>query len=374
VLVDRWSPEAAEQGVVNPNVNILGASGGGKSFAAKLLALREYARGARLLILDPEREYRPLARALGGAWINAAGGEGRLNPLEIRPLPPDTDAEPEEGETPLQGRGPLAVHMQRVVLTWLQLYLPGLDDLERATLSQAVLAAYRDHGIGWETDPASVKTWPTVADVYRHVRDAGAERLAVLLEPAVSGAESALWCGQTTLPPAGDVTVVDIRDLVDAQETVRRAQYFALLTWAWDLVRAGQAEGRRTVLLVDEAWLLADPQTPQALAFLRDLSKRIRKYQGSLVIVTQNSVDFLDPAIRRYGEPVVANAATKLFFRQESRDLEALTQLFRLTEAEQALLSGAKRGEALLIAGNSRVRLTTEASDVEARVIAGGGL
>ncbi|KKM13033.1 conjugal transfer protein TraC [Clostridiales bacterium PH28_bin88] len=370
VLVDRWDPPEGS-GLTNPNINILGTSGGGKSYASKVLLLREYALGARILILDPEREYRRICRALGGAWINAAGGSGRINPLQVRPVP-DPAVDDEDDETDMHEgftvRGPLSAHLQRVK-TFFQLYLPGLDDLERARLDEAVLASYRDYGVDWHTDPASVNTWPTVADVYRHVKAAGAERLAVLLKGAAEGADSALWAGQTTIPPVGDFTVLDIRDLTDASDTVRRAQYFNILGYAWDVVREGQATGKRTVLVVDEAWLLADPQTPQALGFLRDLSKRIRKYLGSLVVITQNVVDFLAPELARLGQPVVTNASSKLLMRQESRDLEALRELLRLSDAEVDLLAGAKRGEGLLLAGNQRVRVRIEAAPHEAEVI-----
>lgn len=364
ILVDRWN---ASEGITNPNVNILGTSGGGKSYAAKVLLLREFALGARVLIVDPEREYRGICRAVGGGWVNCAGGQGRINPLQVRPVP-DTGDDEDDEDTTATVRGPLAAHMQRVK-TFFQLYLPGLDDLERALLDEAILSAYQDYGVDWHTDPAGVKAWPTVVDVYRHVQQAGAERLAVLLKAAAEGADSALWAGQTTVPPVGDFTVLDIRDLTDASDTVRRAQYFNVLGYAWDLVREGRATGKRTLLVVDEAWLLADPNTPQALGFLRDLSKRIRKYSGSLVVITQNVVDFLAPELARLGQPVITNAAMKLLMRQESKDLEALRELLRLSDAEADLLAGAKRGEGLLLAGNRRVRVRIEASPHEAEVI-----
>jgi len=365
VLADRWeAPDGS--GITNPNLNILGTSGGGKSYASKVLLLREFALGARVLVIDPEREYRGICRALSGDWVNCAGGGGRINHLEVRPVPEEKDDEGEDDAT--AARGPLGSHLQRVK-TFFQIYLPSLDDLERAQLDEAILDVYKEYGVEWDTDPAEVKTWPTVIDVYRRAQEMGAERLAALLKPAAEGVDSTLWAGQSSVPPAGDFTVLDIRDLTDASDTVRRAQYFNVLVYAWDLVREGRATGKRTLLVVDEAWLLADPNTPQALGFLRDLSKRIRKYGGSLVVITQNVVDFLAPELARLGQPVVTNASTKLLMRQETRDLEALTELMRLSEAEVDLLAGAKRGEGLLLAGNRRVKVRIEASSYEAGVI-----
>ena len=364
VLVDRRDPPP-NAGIANPNLNILGTSGGGKSYAAKTLLLREFAMGARVLVLDPEREYRGLAKALGGSVVDCGGGKGKINPLQVRG-PADTPDDDEDGG-PVGVRGPLASHLQRVK-TFLRLYLPSIDDAEQAQLQDAVLAAYAAKGVTWQTDPAAVTAWPTVADV--HAALPADSRLALLLGDAATGADSALWAGQTTVSAASDFTVFDLHALTEAADGVRRAQYFSILGYAWDLVREGQAAGRHTLLVVDEAWLLADPQTPQAIGFLRDLSKRIRKYGGSLVVITQNVVDFLAPELARLGQPVISNASTKLLMRQEAKDLEALRDLLRLTEAECDLLSGAKRGEGLLLAGNQRVRLRIEASAHEAEIIA----
>jgi len=44
---------------------ILGRSGSGKSYATKLYLLREWMQGARIIIIDPEREYNNIARQIG---------------------------------------------------------------------------------------------------------------------------------------------------------------------------------------------------------------------------------------------------------------------------------------------------------------------
>ena len=55
--------------------------------------------------------YNPLFE---GNWIDVAGGKGGLiNPLQIRPVPPDTDdenAEPQENDS----IGDLAIHLSLI--------------------------------------------------------------------------------------------------------------------------------------------------------------------------------------------------------------------------------------------------------------------
>lgn len=372
VLLDRW---AQTNGRINGNVNILGGSGGGKSTASKVLLLREYVRGARVLIVDPEGEYGPLAKSLGGIVIDTAGGHGRINPLHVSPEPDEDDDANASHNPGTSVSGPLATHIQRLK-SFFDLYLPCLEDLERAVLEKATVAAYRAAGVDWATDPAGVQTWPTVADVYHQLQQRDdAKRLVVLLESAAEGADSALWAGQSTVQVGhADFVVLDIHRLQRAAPNVRRAQYFNVLSLAWDLVREGRATGKYTVLVVDEAWVMIDPAAPQALQHLYEWSKRIRKYGpnpigSSLVIVTQNINDFLAPEVERLGAPVIDNASIKLLTRQEGRDLEGLSTLLRLTEAEHSLLSNAKRGAGLLLAGNDRVRLNIEVAPWEAELI-----
>ena len=60
VLFDRFSLE-------NANMVVFAKSGGGKSFAVKLEALRALMLGTEILIIDPENEYQTLADAVGGS-------------------------------------------------------------------------------------------------------------------------------------------------------------------------------------------------------------------------------------------------------------------------------------------------------------------
>lgn len=361
-------------GRINGNINILGGSGGGKSTAAKILILRALAMGWRVLVLDPEAEYTRLAKTLGMPVVDVAGGAGgRINPLHIDPTPDEPD---EDEETAGPGaQGALAIHLQRV-RTFFRLYLSSLNDVEHAILEKAVVAAYAAKAVTWETDPATVEDWPTVGDVYAEiVKRPDAERLAVLLESAATGADAALWGGQSTVRVGRDpLVVLNLKRIGNAEPKVRRAQYFNVLAHAWDLVRQGRSTGQYTLLVVDEAWTLVDSNAPQALEHLRDWAKRIRKFGplpigAVMAVVTQQISDFLDPAVAYLGAPVISNASIRILTRQEGRDLEALSGLFRLTEAEHSLLSSAKTGEALMIAGNDRVRLRVEVAPHEAELI-----
>jgi len=364
VLLDIWRREGDR---TNSNLTILAKPGAGKSFAAKMMVLREYLQGSRVIILDPEREYQEMCRLLGGHWINC-GSRGQINPLRARPIPPDDSSAGEQSS--------LSLHV-RTLRTFFSLYLKDLSDLEKALLEEAIMDVYKAHGILLTTDVATVSQWPTIKHLYEHLTDRAGKntdltRLAVLLKRAAEGTDAGLWSSDISDPTVdAGITVLDIHDLKNAEDAVRKAQYFNVLSYAWGLIERDRQE--RTISVVDEAWILADPQTPQALAFLRDASKRIRKYMGALVVISQNVVDFLSPEVARHGQAILDNPTYKLLLAQGEKDLQVLSSLMMLSEAEQEFLLTAGRGEGLLVAGAQRIRVKIEAAPYEALYLTGGG-
>ncbi|EGD51623.1 type IV secretory pathway VirB4 components-like protein [Thermoanaerobacter ethanolicus JW 200] len=371
VLVDIWKRGGDR---TNSNWTILAKPGAGKSFTAKMLLLREYMQGSRIIIIDPEREYKDMCNKLGGVWINAAGGEGKINPLQVRLRPVEEEEEKQDSSF----QSPLALHIQ-TLRTFFSLYLRDLTDTEKAALEDALVEVYKEAGITWDTDPKSVPNdkWPTVKELYEYLVKKAEEnpeaygRLSVLLKRAAKGADSYLWAGSTAVEADSDFIVFDVHDLQNAEDQVKRAQYFNVLSFAWNILERDRRE--RTVLVVDEAWMLVDPQTPQAIAFLRDTSKRIRKYNGSLIVISQNVIDFLAPEVQRYGQALLDNPTYKLLLAQGEKDLEAITALMNLSEAEHDLLANAKRGEGLFVAGTQRIHIKIEAAHHEMQYLTGGG-
>ena len=140
ILLDLWKRGSSR---TNSNITIVGGSGSGKSTAIKHIIASEYARGTKIIVIDPESEYKDMCYnpLFEGNWIDVAGGKGGLiNPLQIRPVPPDTDdenAEPQENDS----IGDLAIHL-KTLQTFFRLYIPSMDDRLRALLDQALVELY----------------------------------------------------------------------------------------------------------------------------------------------------------------------------------------------------------------------------------------
>ncbi|HEX8994354.1 MAG TPA: DUF87 domain-containing protein, partial [Candidatus Paceibacterota bacterium] len=77
VLFDRFSLE-------NYNSVIFAKSGSGKSYATKLEILRTLMFDTEVIVIDPEREYEPLAQAVDGRYFNISlTSEHHLNPFDL---------------------------------------------------------------------------------------------------------------------------------------------------------------------------------------------------------------------------------------------------------------------------------------------------
>ena len=374
VLVDRWNPPK-EAGITNKSFAILSPPGGGKSHATKIMMLREWALGAKVFVLDPEREYRGLVKHLDGTWINAGGGGTRINPLQAPSLPVSllTDSDEAAGSGP---QSPLMVHIMRV-LTFFAAYLPDLSAMQRALLEEAVEKSYQQKGITKDSDLSTIDAigWPHVGDVYRYCQAQSGpewETLTALLRTVGEGVLAELWAGPSTVPATvnADFVVLDIHDLQDMPDHVKRAQYVNVLGWLTDAVLKTRRDAKK-ILAVDEAWMLIDARNPETLLFMKSSSKRVRKYGGSFMVVTQNVVDFLADAIKSDGEQVLTNSAFTFLLRQGGKDLQALTGLFALSDAEQDKLTNARVGEGLLIAGNQRAWITIDTAPHESQIMYG---
>ena len=77
ILYDRTT-------AMNPNGCILGMPGAGKSFTAKREIINVGLRtDDEIYIIDPEREYKPLAEAFGGSIIKIANGSSEIGRAHV---------------------------------------------------------------------------------------------------------------------------------------------------------------------------------------------------------------------------------------------------------------------------------------------------
>lgn len=334
VLWDRFAQD-------NHNSVILARSGAGKSYLAKLEALRSLYAGIEIAVVDPEDEYRRLAETVGGAYVHLGAPGVRVNPFDLAP-----------GPDPLIRRA-LFVHTLVAVLLG-----EKPDPASTAALDRGIVGAYESVGI--TADPRShARPAPLLRDLAGALEadgDPAARILALRLAPFVTGTHRGLFDGPTSTHPSGHLVVFSLRDL---PSELKAAGTLLTLDSIWRRV-SDPSNRKRRLVIVDEAWLLMSE--PSGADFLFRMAKSARKHWAGLTVVTQDAADLLGSPL---GQAVVANAATQILLRQAPQTIDALAEAFALSAGERAYLLGAQRGQGLLAAGVDRVAFSALASPAE---------
>ena len=382
VIIDPWM---RGEDRTNSNFVIMGVPGVGKSTAIKHIVLSEYMMGTKLIFIDPHREYKELCTNLNGDWINAGGGsKGKINPLQIRTSPKDEEDEigklyEDEG----YGMGDMALYIKNLEI-FFKLYIPSLTDRHMAILKSEIIELYNDFGIFWDTDISKLSNtdFPIIEDLYNQIVKKSKDKknpyvkdyddLSLYLKDLAIGSDSFLWNGYTTINSNSKCVCIDTKDLQDSPSNIISTQYFNILQWAWDEIVKNPEE--RVLLICDEAYLMIDPKVPQSLSFLRNVAKGVRKYEGAIAVISHSVVDFLDPSIKMYGQPLLDLATFKIIMGTDGQNLEETKKLYDLTDAEEELIMAKKRGSALMIIGSKRLKIQFEIPEYKFKYmgVAGG--
>ncbi|MBR1453078.1 MAG: DUF87 domain-containing protein [Lachnospiraceae bacterium] len=357
IITDFW---LRSNDRTNSNMVVTGKPGSGKSTAVKHILLNEYARGTKLFILDPEREYIDMAKTLGGDVINVVGGKNKINPLQILKAPVDEDEEVVNGEK--DNLNDLARHIGTLEV-FFKLYNNDITNLELAELKKCIIKTYNKKDIDWNTDIDELNNedYPILSDLYETIeieskKEPDSKELKNLLSylyDLVKGADQFLWNGHTNININSNIVVFDTKDLQSASDNKKSAEYYNVITYIWNMVEYDRSE--KTLICADESYLMVDVRVPQTLIFLRNISKRIRKYEGSLILITHDVEDFLNPSIKQYGQSLLSTACYKILFGTDGQNLLEEIKLFNLTDAERELLEAQIRGHALFIAGTKKI-------------------
>lgn len=376
IILNQWMRNKDR---VNSNWFITGMPGVGKSSFLKSLFIREIAFGTKFIVFDPEKEYQDLARHpdVEGDIIDCAGGStGRINPLQIRVSPRVTKEDIGEGEDERDyfeydeeyGVSDLALHIQNL-RTFFKLYF-GADAFDsgiKTALEECLIEMYRKFGITWETDIGNLEPedYPILTDLYETVEEMAKreglseykrsvyDKLKDLLFSVAKGADQQMWNGPTTIQAKSKFVVLDMSKLLEVDENVKRAQFMNITMWAWQQMSYDRTE--KVLLGVDEGYLFVEPEYPDLGRFLRNISKRDRKYEAGLLFITHSVVDLLDPAVKRLGQAIIDNACYKFIMGCDGKNLEETKKLFNLSEKEENILAAKNRGQGILYAGSVRI-------------------
>ena len=354
---------------VNSNMVIVGKSGSGKSYATKSLLANLAAEDAKIFILDPENEYTELAGNLHGQIINVGNAQyGRLNPFHIITALDDDEA----GDSGPSGS--YATHLQFLEEFFRQI-MPECEKDAMEYLNTLVDHMYLTHDITQETDLSLLRPedYPIFDDLYDQIlqefqstdnpftRDLLRTLMNYVAKFSSGGRNANIWNGPSTVTTDENFTVFNFQSmLANRNQTIANAQMLLVLKYIDNEIIKNRDYNtrykarRKVVVVIDEAHVFIDAKYPIALDFMFQLAKRIRKYNGMQIVITQNIKDFVGSEELARKSTAIINACQYSFiFALAPNDMQDLVKLYEkaggINENEQEQIVQAPRGQAFAV-------------------------
>ncbi len=332
-----------QRGIITaPNLVLAGIVGSGKSSLAKSLYTRSIPFGRRVYVPgDPKGEHTAVAEAVGGkAIILGHGLRNRLNPLD-EGYRPGGLSDPEWASTVASRRRDLIGALAETVLE------RALSPLEHTVIDVALQAVVAS---------ASVPILPMIVDRILTPDPGDDERLAEdgrlvghALRRLVSGDLAGLFDGPSTVTfdPTLPMITLDLSRVVENSTLI---SVLMTCSSAWMESALLDPNGGQRWVVYDEAWrLMSHP----ALLKRMDAHWRLARHYGIANLLIFHKLTDLDnvgdqgSAMRALANSLLANAESRIIYRQESDQIGTTGKTLGLTGTEQKLLPSLGTGQGL---------------------------
>ncbi len=323
VILDRF-------GLHNANSIVFAQSGSGKSYTTKVEILRQLMQGTKVIVIDPEREYKRLAESVGGTYIKlSAKSKEKINPFDLA--------------TTFHKISDLSEHAQDLTEV-ISLMAEGLSSREKAAVDKAILSIYKK----------AEDKQPLLKDLYVEMKLLEQTKLCERLEKYITGSLAKVFNAQTNVSLENRLVIFDIKDL---PESLRQIMMLIISNFVQNQVKA---KPEKRLLIIDEGWMLLEHE--ESARFVAGLVRRARKYYLGVSIISQQANDFLKSD---YGRAIASQSSLRVLMRQDTTTIRNVVSEFNLSEYEQQFLLTCERGDALIIADRHHVAVKVVASDKE---------
>ena len=323
--------------LLNGNSFILGVSGSGKSFTAKREIVNQMlASDDDIILIDPEREYSSLVKAMGGEIIHISA----TSPNHINAM--DMSKDYGDGANPV-------ILKSEFVLSLCEQLIGGqnLGAKQKSLIDRCTANVYRKYlQNNYQGQP------PTLQDFHMELlkqSEQEAQEIALAIELFTSG----------SLNTFAKPTNVDVNnrlicyDILDLGKQLLPIGMLVVLDSIINRITQNRAKGRNTFIIIDEIYLLF--QHEYSANFLFTLWKRVRKYGAFCTGITQNVDDLLQSHTAR---TMLANSEFIVMLNQASTDRMELAKLLNISDLQLSYITNVDAGNGLIKVGSSLVPFT----------------
>lgn len=337
ILYDRTT-------AMNPNGCILGMPGAGKSFTAKREIINVGLRtDDEIYIIDPEREYKPLAEAFGGSIIKIANGSSVfINPFDL-----NLENTGDDGGDPVKVKSDFIETICEIMVGGKY----GLSPIEKSIIGRSafnIYDSYMQH-LRRSGKTKDFKNAPTMNDFYNELLNqpqVEAQNIALALERFVKGALD-IFSHHTNTDVTNRLTVYDVKDVGSG---LKELGLQVALDNIWNHMIDNYNAGKRTWIYIDEFHLMM--KTPSAAAYISQIWKRARKWNGIPTGITQNVEDMLKSEDSR---TVINNSPFVVLLGQSPLNKQQLSDMLNISPQEQKYIASAKPGMGLIHIDESHI-------------------
>ena len=315
--------------LMNQSMMLLGIPGSGKSFFAKLLIIAiALSTKDDIVILDPEGEYSPLVKALGGSVIRfAVGGTDWLNAMDM-----------ENG----YGEGsPVAFKSQFIMSLLKQVDPEGIGPHQKSIIDRCVAQVCKE-----KKQSNIVATLCTVREKLLEQPEPEAQDIALTMELYTSGSLD-IFAHETNVDTKNRIISYDIHNL---SEDLKQPGFVTITDAMLNRVNFNWAQGKKTHVIVDEFHIAYENE--YSGNFFTSAWRQFRKRNASPVAITQN-VDYLLDAPQ--ARSMLSNSEFIVMLNQAEKDQERLSQLLNIFPEQMRYVNGSESGSGLLRYGNALV-------------------
>ena len=330
----------------NYNGLILGRSGSGKSFKAKEEILSSYlGTNDDVIILDPQGEYAPFVKSLGGEAINFFAGCGtHINPFDM-----DLSYADEGNEyhtNPLVLKNSYIGSICEIAAGGRY----GLSQGQQSIIDRVLAIIYAKF-----LETGDQKYIPTMQDFYYALSEQPemeAQAIARPMEQFATGSLD-LFAHHTNVVLTNRLTCYNIKGLTNP--ALKNMALVACLNDIWNRVLENRKKGKFTWIYMDEFHLFL--KSAAVSDFLMSIWKRARAFGGGPTGITQNISDLL---MSQAAETIFANSSCIVMLNQAPNDRMELANMLNISETQQRYIDNAKKGSGLLWTGQAIIPFEDE--------------
>lgn len=373
---------------LNSNMCILGSSGSGKSYFTKLLVIRLFLNGKTQYILDPEGEYVSIAKCLKCNYLEFSSKNVKyfFNPFEILGY-----------EIFLHGSN--VINFKQDVITNMICFLCNItDDGQVQSVKKAIREVYAHFNIKNVEDVynkssknkiyvdnkiISSDKFPTFVDYIKFIDSKKLEEkikrnIIDKYKIFTSHTNINYDCNLFVFNTSGLEKKVDIFFVNNIIESILD-NLKCIKSISKNKDKCDEYNETKTVIYIDEIWKYIKKYDDKKERFFIDLGskifemfKTIRKYNASIVAITQDISDFFLLEDGSYGKSIINNSNFKIFFKLDFSDSEFLQKYYILDKNELHKVNRLDKGQSLICFKNANITLNVKANKYEEEILEEG--